>query len=340
MKNIKKFLNKRNVIIASSALVLLLAFALFNPWNNLANRALASYQSNYFADINTSYLKNIKKPTKGGNILYLKSSYIPNGGTELHAFNCITNQTSQLGLFSGMWDGMNDRRLWGVGVRFTPGYFNSKDKLSWMVESSKYGPREVSVENWFIDGNSGNKEKLANQVIQSNWRINAIADFNGDGVDDTIWRNNDPGYEGRVAVWYTLNPKNTTTDSQWLENVPDSNWRIKGAGDVDGDGKAEILWQHYKTQQVALWTYRNGRHEGIYLPNIDSNHSVIGLADCDGDGKSEVIVKSSEKNNQYIAYWKVEPRTLTSDGKVKKIIVVGDNVSEYYDKQIGTIRNF
>jgi FG-GAP-like repeat len=322
MKNIKKFLNKRNVIIASVALVLLFAFALFNPWTNLIDKAFASDESSFFSSLDTSDFKNLQMPDKGGNIIYATRFAQPTDKADLWTLNCNTKSIKSLGKL-GVNVAYNSSRVAFLG---TPGYYNSKNKLSWLLQYYHRGSFGISgaSEDWFIDGNTGNKSKLGHQVYRQGWVLSAVGDFNGDGIDDPIWRNLYPKIEGRVAVWYNLNPQNTTTDSQWLENVPDSNWRIKGAGDVNGDGKAEILWYHQRTNQVALWTYRNGRHEGLYLPNniISYSDQLVGLADCDGDGKSEFIFRDwdTKAGGYYLGYWKIDPNTMTSMQGDKQVI--------------------
>jgi hypothetical protein len=304
----KKFLNKRSIIIATTALVLLFAFALFNPYVNLVEKAFAAagYDS-AFSKYDTSDFKNLQMPDKGGNIIYS----ISGDKTSLWSLNCNTGSIKSMGKV-----GVKITPSHGTSssyIRAVPGYFNSKDKLSWLIQSreSLSDFPLAFREDWFIDGNTGNKSKLNSQVLRQRWNLKATTS----------------SVDGRTAVWYNLDPRNQTTESQWLENVPDENWIIIGAGDVNGDKKGEILWYNIKTKQTAIWTYRNSRHEGLYLPSnlISRPHELIGLADCDGDGKSELIFRDSDSQGVYLGYWKIDPNTMTSMQGDKKVITRDTN---------------
>jgi hypothetical protein len=82
----------------------------------------------------------------------------------------------------------------------------------------------------------------------SSWKINGIADFNGDGKSDILWRNDN----GQVAVW-TMN--GATALSQNLTSLypsVDNSWKITGTGDFSSDGKADILWRN-DNGSTAIW---------------------------------------------------------------------------------------
>jgi FG-GAP-like repeat/Lectin C-type domain len=113
---------------------------------------------------------------------------------------------------------------------------------------------------WLMDGTSNTPvtskpdgQKFITSVAGSDWKIDAIGDFDGDGKSDLAWRNR---RTGENAVWLVdatrLNGQNFFTDEKFIvdENgtsvtVADTNWRIETTGDTNDDGKSDLIWRFY-----------------------------------------------------------------------------------------------
>ena len=110
-------------------------------------------------------------------------------------------------------------------------------------------------------------------------RIGSVpADFNGDGKPDLVWQNQTTG---QLTVW--LMNGTTMTQGLWLtpSAVADTNWKIVGVVDIDGDGKPDILWQNQVTGQLTVWLM-NGTTmtQGLWLtPSAvpDTNWKIVGV---------------------------------------------------------------
>ena len=80
-------------------------------------------------------------------------------------------------------------------------------------------------------------------VTGTAWTIAAVADFDGDGHADMLWRNSSTGANPiwRSGRYATRQP------------VADMAWTVADAGDYDGDGRADILWRNSRTGDNQIW---------------------------------------------------------------------------------------
>jgi hypothetical protein len=63
-----------------------------------------------------------------------------------------------------------------------------------------------------------------------------------------------------------------------LPAIADTNWEIRGVGDFDGDGKADVMLRNKATGQDIVWLM-NGLSvaNSAFLPAIaDTNWEIVG----------------------------------------------------------------
>ena len=87
--------------------------------------------------------------------------------------------------------------------------------------------------------------------------------------------------------------------------VPDLNWKVRGAGDFDGDFRPDLIWQNEVTGQISVWlmdgtTRRDGR---LLSPSVvaDTDWRIVGVADFNRDGHSDLLWQ--HQSNGLIALW-------------------------------------
>ena len=86
------------------------------------------------------------------------------------------------------------------------------------------------------------------------WQIVGVADMNGDGRNDLVWRSQTTG---GLAAW--LMDDEQLLAAEWLspDSVVDPAWNVAGVRDMNLDGQADLVWQHSGTGALAVW-FMNG----------------------------------------------------------------------------------
>jgi len=126
------------------------------------------------------------------------------------------------------------------------------------------------------------------------WQVRAVGDVNGDGRADLIWQNS---VTGGLAVWTLNGPTvlNTflfTNTSGAVLTMPDANWQIVGAGDLNRDGRADVIWQNQITGGLGAWTMSGNvvtTMRNLAPDNIALDYKIRGVGDVNGDGMADLI---------------------------------------------------
>lgn len=168
------------------------------------------------------------------------------------------------------------------------------------------------VDTWLMSGATvlATRPLSIDRVSDTNWFVAATGDFNGDGSPDVLWRNSSTG---ALAVWMLKNNAVIATQMLSIGSVSDPNWKIVGAGDVDGDGYADIVWQHQTGGWLAVWFMRGASVATVkYLdiPKTSSNAwQIAAVADLNGDGYADLIWRDTSAG--YVAAWFLKGTAVT-----------------------------
>ena len=142
-------------------------------------------------------------------------------------------------------------------------------------------------------------EGYVRTVAQQAWQVAGIGDFDGDGKADLLWRNASTG-ENYV---YFMDGKTIKPTEGYLRTVPDPDWKVAGVGDLDRDGKADILWRNSATGENYVYPMDGLAILGTegYLRTVaDQAWKVVGTGDFNGDGRTDILWRNSSTGENYV----------------------------------------
>jgi hypothetical protein len=168
-----------------------------------------------------------------------------------------------------------------------------------------------SIALWIMRGTLFVTGALVNySPVNTAWHIRGVADVNRDGKADILWQHDD----GWLAVWL-MNGFNATAGL--LLSVPrmtDSNWVIAGAGDVNGDGMADLVWQNKANRMLGVWLLDGAAvigQSGLSIPAVSSlNWKIHGVGDVSGDGKADLLWQNESTGE--LGVWYLDGFTVTA----------------------------
>ena len=121
---------------------------------------------------------------------------------------------------------------------------------------------------------------------------NSPRDFNGDGKPDLVWLN---AATRQAVVWYMGGAQgNLSQGWSWLSAAGAPGWTLAGAGDFNGDGKPDLVWQNDATRQLVAW-YMGGPHGNVvqwwdWLSSAGvAGWSAVGVSDFNRDGRLDLV---------------------------------------------------
>ena len=174
------------------------------------------------------------------------------------------------------------------------GDFNGDDKTDILWRYYGTGAYQGLNDIRYMDGTAFLGEAVFSQIPDLNWRIAGTGDFNRDGNTDILWRYYGTGaYQGLNVIWY-MNAS-TFTGETVFSQVLDTDWKIGGTGDFNGDGDIDILWRYYGTGAYQglndIW-FMNGSTftgEAVFSQVIDTAWEIAGTGDFNNDGNTDIL---------------------------------------------------
>ena len=152
-----------------------------------------------------------------------------------------------------------------------------------------------TVSNWLgtaVGGFTPNDANAA-RFVPTAWHVVGTGDFNGDGRDDILWRNDN----GQLSNWLgQANGGFLLNDDVALTSVPTA-WLVAGTGDFNGDGRDDILWRN-TDGTLSNWL---GQANGGFVANdanaaafVPTAWTVVAIGDYNGDGRDDILWRNTD----------------------------------------------
>ena len=148
---------------------------------------------------------------------------------------------------------------------------------------------------WIMQGGAQNGPASALLLpAGSGWTATLAADFDGDGKADIVWTHAD----GRVALWGMNGASQIAANSGYLLSSGGTGWRAILAPDLDGNGKADLVWERSDaggTYSTAVWLMSGWTQVGgaMLATGATGDRRVTGIGDFNGDGKVDLLWRTT-----------------------------------------------
>ena len=145
---------------------------------------------------------------------------------------------------------------------------------------------------WEMSGGDFASSSMFSPVLppDSGWILAGAGDIDGDSTEELLWQNL---LTGEVGYW-EMSGGDFASSSMFSPVIPlDSGWALAGAGDIDGDGDDELIWQNLLTGEVGYWQVSGSGFESaaLFSPLVPPGSGWVlgGVGDIDNDGDADLF---------------------------------------------------
>jgi predicted NUDIX family NTP pyrophosphohydrolase len=158
-----------------------------------------------------------------------------------------------------------------------------------------------SVTDWLgqTNGTFFSNHVNASYVLPAGWHVEGAGDFNGDGRDDVLLRNDN----GTITEWLGQPNGSFFSNHAIVAYGLDTSWHVDAIGDFNGDGRGDLLLRN-NNGSVTNWL---GQIDGSFFSNhanasyaLPAGWHVEGTGDFNGDSRDDLLLRH---DNGTITEW-------------------------------------
>jgi hypothetical protein len=142
------------------------------------------------------------------------------------------------------------------------------------------------------DGSFAYNPAAYTTTVPASVQIAGTGDFNGDGIDDIVWR----AADGTMTDWlgqpdgsFAYNPASYT----WIP----TDWHIAGTGDFNGDGRSDILWRADDGTMTNWLGQADGSlayNPASYTTTVPTSVHIADIGDFNGDAVDDILWRAAD----------------------------------------------